>query len=293
MPHSNAPSSWFPNVRALPMIERLRRRGPILMLVIGLQTGIWSVVSPAARAEVEIAPHRAIYAMSLRSARNNSSITDVRGKMLFQWADACDGWTIEQRFDLSFLYAESEEVEMELSFATWEAKDGLSYRFNMRKHINKVLDEDVRGEASLDRPGGPGRAVFDRPEPRTMRLPSGVLFPSRHTVALIERAQAGDTLFFRRVFDGADTEGASDISAAILGQETEIATDLDDQLLKGPLWMVRLAFFPIKTPEGLPEYELSLRLLENGVAEAMIIDYGDFAVDVTLDTIEALPESGC
>ena len=34
--------------------------------------------------------------MSLASARSGSTVSDVRGQMMFEWADACDGWTIEQ-----------------------------------------------------------------------------------------------------------------------------------------------------------------------------------------------------
>ena len=44
---------------------------------------------------------------------------------------------------------------------------------------------------------------------------------------------------------------------------------------------------------GLPDYEMSMTLLENGVAHDLVIDYGDFTVNATLRAIEPLPQPRC
>ena len=67
---------------------------------------------PAPVAATGITPHRAVYRMALHSARNSSKIADVRGAMMYEQSDACDGWTTEQRFQLRFTYAEGEEMNM-------------------------------------------------------------------------------------------------------------------------------------------------------------------------------------
>ncbi|WP_246148928.1 cell envelope integrity EipB family protein [Skermanella pratensis] len=246
-----------------------------------------------ARAAVEIAPHRAIYKMSLASARNSSTVSDVRGQMMFEWADACDGWTIEQRFQLRFQYSEGEQVDMSTNYATWESKDGQSYRFNVRKLVNGELDEELRGtaEAHDDRPGV---ARYLKPEEQEIELPGGTLFPSMHTIQLLKHAAAGDKLFGTTVFDGSDTEGATEISAA-LGLRTEPALDgkFDAKLLHGAVWPVRMAFFPMDSDDAAPEYEMSLKLFENGVAQSMLIDYGDFTVAAVLEQIESIPRPRC
>jgi hypothetical protein len=36
-----------------------------------------------------------------------------------------------------------------------------------------------------------------------------------------------------------------------------------------------------------------MRLLDNGVARDMLLDYGDFAVKTVLDKLEALPKPSC
>ncbi|MFL7901849.1 cell envelope integrity EipB family protein [Azospirillum argentinense] len=251
-----------------------------------------AAVGAAAGAAANILPHRAVYKMSLLSARNSSKVSDVRGRMLFEWADACDGWTTEQRFQLRFVYAEGDEMAMTTNYTTWEAKDGQRYRFNVRKLINGEEDEEVRGDARLAK-DGTGTAAFSKPEPQDMELPPNTMFPTAHTLAVLDHAGAGETFFNRVVFDGADSEGATEVST-VIGAAAPIKEDGADPLLKGKkAWPVRMAFFPLKSDSAQPEYEMSLRLLQNGVAESMQIDYGDFTVNAILEKVEALPKSGC
>ncbi|CAO3446311.1 cell envelope integrity EipB family protein [Azospirillum largimobile] len=240
----------------------------------------------------KIQPHRAIYAMSLGSARNGSKVSDVRGRMMFEWADACDGWTTEQRFQLRFVYSEGDDMAMNTNYTTWEAKNGMRYRFNVRKLVNGELDEEVRGEANLQADGA-GTAQFTKPEPQEMELPAGTMFPTAHTLAILDHAERNEPFFTRTIFDGSDAEGPTEVST-VAGKPGAPKEAGKDPLLKvGKSWPVRMAFFPLQSDSAQPEYEMSLRLLENGIAESMQIDYGDFTVNAVLEKIEALPKSGC
>ncbi|MCG5239787.1 cell envelope integrity EipB family protein [Azospirillum doebereinerae] len=240
-----------------------------------------------------IQPHRAIYKMSLASARNSSKVSDVRGRMMFEWADACDGWTTEQRFQLRFVYSEGDEMAMNTNYTTWESKNGQRYRFNVRKLINGEVDDDVRGEANLAPNDGNGSAQFTKPEPQEMDLPAATMFPTAHTLAILDHALKGEHFFTRTVFDGADAEGPTEVST-VIGQAGAPKDAAKSALLTdAKAWPVRMAFFPTHSDSAQPEYEMSLRLLRNGIAESMEIDYGDFTVNAILDTIEALPKSGC
>ena len=240
----------------------------------------------------KIQPHRAIYAMSLGSARNGSKVSDVRGRMMFEWADACDGWTTEQRFQLRFVYSEGDDMAMNTNYTTWEAKNGLRYRFNVRKLVNGELDEEVRGEANLQADGA-GTAQFTKPEPQEMELPAGTMFPTAHTLAILDHAERNEPFFTRTIFDGSDAEGPTEVST-VAGKPGAPKESAKDPLLKvQKSWPVRMAFFPLQSDSAQPEYEMSLRLLENGIAESMQIDYGDFTVNAVLEKIEALPKSGC
>lgn len=247
----------------------------------------------AAPVAAQIEPHRALYRMTLAQARNSSKVNDVRGTMAFEWADACDGWTTEQRFQLRFAYTEGEVMDMATTYATWESKDGLAYRFNVRKLVNGEVDEEVRGDARLTRTGGAGMARFVKPEAKELELAPGTLFPTAHTLAILEHALRKERMFAAVVFDGADADGATEVSAVIANATRTAATAPEPLRKDREGWPVRMAFFPLDSDAETPEYEMGIRLLRNGVVDSMRIDYGDFIVDAVLEKLEALPKARC
>ncbi|MEQ8166430.1 MAG: DUF1849 family protein, partial [Alphaproteobacteria bacterium] len=58
-------------------------------------------------------------------------------------------------------------------------------------------------------------------------------------------------------------------------------------------WNVQIAFYDPDNRNGAPDYEMSVRLFENGVAEAMVLDFGNFTVRASLEEFEFLPEPAC
>jgi hypothetical protein len=250
-------------------------------------------------AGADIAPHQALYSLSLVSAKPASGIAGATGAMFYKWDEACDGWTIEQRFRLRLSYSEDESADISSTLVTWESKDGLKYRFNERRTRNGELDEEIHGEAHLDGPDKGGIAEFTKPETATITLAPKVLFPTAHTLFLIERAKAGDQFVTRNVFDGAAVENAGQVSAVIGSvlkpPGASAAKPLNSPLLQRPSWQIRLAFFPAdsKSDQTEPDYELGMRLLDNGISQDMKLDYSDYVLRAKLDEIEALPKPGC
>ena len=250
--------------------------------------------APGVAGAAEIAPHRALYSMTLGSTRNDSGVTDARGTMAYEWGESCEGWIVEQRYRLKMHYAESRDVEIVSNFVTWEAKDGLRYRFNQKETRNGDVDEETRGNAHLDGAGKSGVAEFEKPHPETMHLAPGVLFPSAHTILLIDSAVAGESFLSRQMFDGSTFENAVQVSA-VIGSKAEPDRKLIEKgaLLNRPGWHMRLAFFPADQNVEKPDYELGMTLLDNGVSADMLIDYGDYSIKAKLDDIEPLPKTGC
>ena len=269
-------------------------------------------------AGVDIAAHRALYTMSLDHAKTDSGVTGAHGEMGYQWGETCDGWTVEQRYELTINYAESEDVKILSNFVTWESKDGLHYRFNQKETRNGTVDAEIRGSAQLDGPGKGGTVTFEKPQPQTMKLPPGALFPSAHTILLIQKAEAGDNFVSRQVFDGATVEGAVLVSAVIgakVDPKSNAASDikadpkakpepnakpdaeaqgtLDGSVLQRPGWRIRLAFFPADQNAEKPDYELGMLLLDDGVSRDMKIDYGDYTIRAKLGKIEPLGKPHC
>jgi hypothetical protein len=268
------------------MIERCGRGWGGVALALGC---LW-----AGSAAAEIAAHRAIYAMTLAGSKNDSGVIGAQGTMGYQWGRTCDGWTVEQRYKLALNYSESQNVDIQSNFVTWESLDGLRYRFTQRETRNGRNDEDIHGSAALEGPEKGGAVEFDRPQSQTMKLPSGTLFPSAHTILLLQRAEAGDNFVSRQVFDGAAVEGAVLVSA-VIGPKVEADPEAAkiSPLLNRPGWRVRLAFFPANQAAEKPDYELGMMLLDNGISRDLTIDYGDYTIKAKLDTIEALPKPNC
>lgn len=243
----------------------------------------------------ELGPHLASYSMALHSTRPSSGIASASGGMTYKFTDACDGWTIENRTALTFAYNEGAQVNTIWEFVTWEAKDGLTYRFRVRSLRDGVVAEEVDGTATLDGHGMGGVAEFTKPEPTTVKLPKGTLFPTEHTLRLLERAEAGEKVFNRVVFDGSGVDGPFEVNALIGGKTPAGATadEAKQALTNLPSWRFEMAFFPVAAQEAMPNYEVGLRYFSNGVAKDVVQNFGDFALRARLDRLEGLPKPDC
>jgi hypothetical protein len=258
-----------------------------------LVAGLLAVLAADPAGAADIMPHRALYTMTLTRAGTDSGVTAAHGAMEYKWGETCDGWTVEQNYRLVMSYADtSSDVVITSNFVTWEAKDGLRYRFNEKEMRNDATDEDIRGSAVLDGAGKGGTATFDVPAGKHFALPPGTLFPSAHTILLIDRAKAGANFIARQVFDGTTVDGAALVSA-VIGPKIEPDAGSQNPLLNIPGWRMRLAFFPADTKQETPDYELGMLLLADGVSRSILIDYGDYAITAKLDDIEAVKRPAC
>lgn len=258
----------------------------------GVRLGVAMValLAVGAAQAYDIAPHRAVYRMVLAKAASGSGIATADGAMALEWGESCEGWTVEQRYRLSLGYTQGGESDVAVSFATYEAKDGSSYRFFIERARPGSVPENISGKAVRGPKGV--RAVFDAPEAATLDLPVGVLFPTQHSLAILDAAEAGRKFVGGMVFDGNEVEEATEITA-VIGKRIPAPTE-GESLLRRPSWPVRLAFFgPDNAPGGLPDYEMGIRLYDNGVVTDMQLDYGDFVVSAILDKLEKLPKPGC
>lgn len=244
----------------------------------------------------EVQPHRAIYTLKLDKATGSSGIAAVSGQMMYEWQDACDAWVTEQRYRMRMVYGESDDLDLTISFVTWEAKDGSRYRFAVKRWHDGEIQEELSGTAVAEADGSGGKASFTLPGKSAYELPAKVMFPTFHTLALLEAAAKGENFFVRPVFDGGTDDGASEATAAI-GLEIGPDTSAANPLLHNRAWPVRIAFFTGKEPdepgEGRPDYEMGMVVQENGIARSLLMDYGDFTVKALLSSLEALPKGRC
>ena len=164
------------------------------------------------------AAHRAFYTLTLSSSRGGNVVA-ARGTMGYEVIDACDGWAVRQRLSMTLTNSEGQDIEMVSDYATWEAKDGLKFRFHMKQTTDSAVTSQTDGDAKLERAGGPGDAHYTVPEDTTKTLPSGTLFPMAHTSAILAAAQSGKKFLALPLFDGTDDSGAEDSSVVVPGLE--------------------------------------------------------------------------
>jgi hypothetical protein len=245
---------------------------------------------------LKLLSHRAVYELKLKSARSNSGISALDGRMVMEWTDSCDGPTLNQRIQTRTYDSDGNSVVTDFRISTWEARDGSSFRFNAHQETDGQAAEEFVGRGVKD-DKGVGTVTYTKPPQGTLALGAGTLFPSQHTAAMIRAGLAGKSILMARVFDGSGPDTAYEAVGAI-GKEEPLdagsSTGVGASLLKGiRSWPMRLAYFPVDASDGLPEYEIGFRMYANGVSTDLELDYGDFTVAGLLSQIEALPDPGC
>ncbi|MBX9594600.1 MAG: cell envelope integrity EipB family protein, partial [Roseomonas sp.] len=108
-----------------------------------------------------MAAHRAAYRLDLGEARN-SGIASVRGAMVFDVADACEGWATRQRMTMTVTDRDGQEIETVSDYATYEAKDNSRLRFSLTQTTQGAVSQRVSGEAEL-KPDGSGTIRYAEP----------------------------------------------------------------------------------------------------------------------------------
>ncbi len=246
---------------------------------------------PAAPAQaMEPAAHRALYKLSLESSRGGD-VVGAGGQMAYEVIDACDGWATRQRLQMTMTNRDGQDIQLVTDYVTWESKDGLSMRFHMRQTTDTAVTSETQGEAKLERTGGPGEATYSLPQVMTKKLPEGTLLPTMHTEALLAAAREGKKFLAVPLFDGTVDQGAQDSSVAILAwmppekSKFPILSDL-------PSARVHIAFFDRDAGAQQPDYEVGMRYWDNGIADDLHMDFGQFIMSGTLTDL-TLPPHGC
>jgi hypothetical protein len=244
---------------------------------------------PAAAAD--LASHRAAYRLSLESARSSAGVESASGAMLYELVDQCDAWTSQQRFTLSVTTRDGNATERQSDYVTWESKDGRSMRFRLRQTVDGTLAQTIVGEARLEANGAGGVVRYREPSEQEIVLPPGTLFPMIHTLRIVAAAKAGQRTLAAPLFDGTSADGANDSNTAIIGAVTGEPSRFP-ALAALPSWRFRIAFFEPNNTSGSPDYEVGLRYWENGIADELKMDFGDFVVEGRIETLEIIP-GGC
>jgi hypothetical protein len=277
-------------------------KSPILFAILVIVSAGLSkaaIAAPPSAADVAkaLAPHKAMYDISLIATHSGSQIINISGQMVYEVKASCDAWLTNHHFKLNYEYADMPGMRIASDFSTYESADGKEFSFSSRRLRDGELIQELRGQASVDDQKG-GEAVFSMPEGLKFDLKGGYIFPMAHTINLIQKAEQNKSFYDAILFDGSDEEGPIEI-ATFIGPRSETPVALpkseavDESLLKGSHWTMRMAVFPVKAQEEISDYEMTLVFHQNGVISDMTIDYDDFSVRQKLVSLEKIAADSC
>jgi hypothetical protein len=224
----------------------------------------------------DLAPHRALYDLKLNTS-HDGDVTSASGTMAYEVQDVCDGWATQQRLQMTITNRDGQDVQMLSDYTTWESKDGLKLRFRMKQTTDQSVTSDVSGDATLKATGEAGTATFTSPATDNKPLPAGTLFPMKHTEALLEAAKEGKKFLALPLFDGTTPTGPQD-SSIVIGGWTSMPEGKWPELEKLASGKFHIAFFDRGPDKQQPDYEVTMRYWDNGVADDLDMDFGDFVM---------------
>jgi hypothetical protein len=239
----------------------------------------------------DIAGHRAVYTLSLKST-TDQGVLSASGTMSYDVTDACTGWTTSQHLVIKLTDRDGRDMKMVSDYATFETKDGKRLTFHTKQMTDDAVTEQLDGVATLDRSGGHGYADFTAPERKRVMLPPGTMLPNAHTLAVLQAGMSGRRFLAVPLFDGTGGDGAQDSFVTIESWHAP-HTEKWSALSGLPSGRVHVAFFDRDQKTEMPDYEIGMRYFDNGVADDLAMNFGDFVMAGKLDQFELKTSPRC
>ncbi len=265
-----------------------------------LATGLclsYAVLAPAwaqdAKAPVRLVPHRAVYDLSLLRSEGSKGVESATGRIAMEFGgDACDGYTLKYRQVTVLDSSEAGRRTLDVQTATYETGDGLSMRFKSTSTTQGLVRDGIDGDAQL-RPDGSLDVRFKQPRDDTFAATGQPVFPTEHMKRLIGMARKGEHTYSARVYDGSDDGKKVYETLSLIGNRIEPGTGgqmeepaRQEALAQTPRWPVTISYFEEGNADRAPAYTISFELYENGIARALKINYGEFALKGDLKSLE-------
>jgi hypothetical protein len=249
----------------------------------------------------KLVPHRAVYEMTLDDARTASGITGIDGRMVFEFTGSeCDGYSLNMRMVTQMTDSQGQTNMTDLRSSTWEQGDGQKFRFQSAQYLNDKLGDVTIGRATRNSPDSPVKVKISQPSRGELDLSGKVLFPTQHSIALIDAAESGQSILQARLYDGSEKgrkvyETTAFIGKAVApGSESTLEPIAKEKgLAELASWPVSIGYFEVKGGDLTPSYQIDFRLYANGVSRELLIDYGDFTIHGTLSSLEYLKAQEC
>jgi hypothetical protein len=259
-------------------------RPPAFLLFASLAAAPLGAAQAAALSSVAIAAHHALYALTLKSS-SEQGVLAADGSMSFDIDDGCTGWSTSQHLLIHMTDRDGRDVTMVSDYATFETKDGTHLTFHTRQLTDNEITASLDGTAVVYRSGARGYADYTDSGHRRVALPPGTLLPNAHTLAILQAGHEGKQFLSMPLFDGTSADGAQDTFVTIEGWRPP-HTERWSALSGLPSGRVHVAFFDRDQTRAEPDYEIGMRYFDNGVADDLAMNFGDFVMQGKLAQFE-------
>jgi len=260
------------------------------MRAVAIPSLLAAAVLVGAAAPMPLLSYRAQYEVTLAPGSSSRELAGVRGLMVTEFRQSCGGYAETQRFVADMTDVDETTQRTDDSSSTWESADGNKFDFTIADAIVGKTSERYQGHADAG-PAGEGRALFTVPAGGVLALPKGTLFPTEFSERLIAAARGGRSNFSAPVFQGDDLRRLY-VASAFIGR-AETATDPElagVTAMRGVRsWPMVVSYYPVGSENAAPDYEMSFRGYENGVATGLQMRYAHFSLAGHLVKLEVLP----
>ena len=250
-----------------------------------------------------LAPHRAVYEITLDKARAGAGMSDLTGRMVYELTGShCDGYTQTMRFVTRSISQEGDPSVNDLRSTTVEDTGAKTFKFNSSQYRDDQQTETTSGDAVRPSPDAPIKVEVVKPKKLALTIGADALFPVQHSIALLGAARAGKSIFSADLYDGSEKGEKVYATTAAIGSRVapgKAAKTPDvknsEKLENLAAWPVSLSYFDKKAEksDGTPSYELAFLFFENGVVRQLTLDYGDFSIRGALKDLTFLDAPAC
>jgi hypothetical protein len=227
----------------------------------------------------------------------------MNGRMVYELTGSrCGGFAQSMRFVTRMTNQEGVDQINDLRTTSFEDIAKHLLRFSSSQYENQKLSEASQGSAEPAKGATFTEVKLTKPAKKTVKLPSDIYFPIQHSLALMDAARAGKSVFLANLYDGSDKGEKFYETNAVIGAgsapgSVPVPSKVANAAELGKLssWPIAIGYFepgPAQT-DAVPSYELSFRFFENGVSTNLYIDYGDFAIRGELKELSFLEEEKC
>lgn len=264
-------------------------------------------------AAMPLAPHQAVYELAL--APGSTDFVDAEGRIALKLqTETCGVYALDYRFVAKFQQEEEVTVTDQQTIST-ENAEGTDFSFTTKTFVDGAPEKEIRGEAR--REGDGTKVSMQSPVAHSFKLPLS-FFPMQHTAKLIEHAKAGDRIVEAKLFDGDDDAEKLLTSTAIISPNDAApaavpstptsakpgdtgakeaparSPEIDRELAGLQSWKVSESYYNSDSdPDGMPVFETSYVLYENGVSDQLTLNFGEYAFKGGLSQLDLLDPKSC